>query len=518
MMTSPAENLIDELLAEQQSLTAVERFAQAHAEARAPLLESRYRELIPLSRPAAGEQYAFEVDLDVCSGCKACVAACHSLNGLDEGESWRTVGTLVSGGKKTGAQVTVTSACHHCLEPACASGCPSLAYEKDKTTGIVRHLDDQCIGCQYCTMTCPYDVPKYNGRLGIVRKCDLCQDRLRVGEAPACVQSCPNGAIRIRVVPVREVKVAALRSQTLLPGTAPSRLTLPATVYLHSRPVSPTSAPTAEWRPADHHDVTPAHAHTPLALMLVATQAGAGLLLFDFLARFFGLGTSPPLWHAVLGAVLAISGIVAATLHLGRPLQAWRAVLGWKRSWLSREILVFGPWAKAAAAYAVLLLWPDRAGLPPWLTPMAAAAAASLGLLGVFSSVMVYAVTGRPYWSLPRTAFRFGATLSGCGTVFVAPLVSAGIFLVLFAHETGLRSERGPFPHSAKVLEGPLRKVVRRRLALGFTGLAALLCSLSSPGFAPVALALLLGSEFLGRSLYFRAVREPRMPGNIPAS
>ena len=68
-------------------------------------------------------------------------------------------------------------------------GCPVGAYEKDALTGIVRHLDDQCIGCRYCMLTCPYEVPQYSVRKGIVRKCDMCADRLAESEAPACVQA-----------------------------------------------------------------------------------------------------------------------------------------------------------------------------------------------------------------------------------------------------------------------------------------------------------------------------------------
>jgi formate dehydrogenase iron-sulfur subunit len=160
-----SKTLIDELLDEQRLLTAVTRFAQKHEDANAPLQSRYYRDLLPLAAPVAGEQYAFEVDLDKCSGCKACVAACHSLNGLEDDESWRSVGLLVTDETASPFQQTVTTACHHCVDPACLNGCPVLAYEKDAATGIVRHLDDQCIGCQYCVLKCPYEVPRYSSRL-----------------------------------------------------------------------------------------------------------------------------------------------------------------------------------------------------------------------------------------------------------------------------------------------------------------------------------------------------------------
>src|SRR5262245_22678438 len=86
--------LVDQYLHLQQQLSAVERFAQRHAANDPPLAGHVYEELIPLSRPQKGQQYAFRVDLDACTGCKACVAACHSLNGLDPGEAWRSVGLL----------------------------------------------------------------------------------------------------------------------------------------------------------------------------------------------------------------------------------------------------------------------------------------------------------------------------------------------------------------------------------------------------------------------------------------
>src|SRR6478609_221552 len=223
--------LVAQYLRSQQDLTAVERFARRHAAEELPD-HQLYKELIPLTRPQTGEQYAFQVDLDACTGCKACVSACHHLNGLDEAEAetWRSVGLLHGGTPAVPIQQTVTTACHHCLDPACMKGCPVNAYEKSPETGIVRHLDDQCIGCQYCTLQCPYDVPKYSKKRGIVRKCDMCSNRLAVREAPACVQACPNGAITITIVDQRQIALERKRTN-FLPGAPDSSYTLPTTQY-----------------------------------------------------------------------------------------------------------------------------------------------------------------------------------------------------------------------------------------------------------------------------------------------
>jgi formate dehydrogenase iron-sulfur subunit len=88
-------SIIDMRLRQQQE-TAVEHFARVHEEQIAPPQDRFYREHIPLSSLKEGEQYAFEVDLDSCTGCKACVTACHNLNGLDDGELWRKVGLLTA--------------------------------------------------------------------------------------------------------------------------------------------------------------------------------------------------------------------------------------------------------------------------------------------------------------------------------------------------------------------------------------------------------------------------------------
>ena len=98
----------------------------------------------------------------------------------------------------------------------------------------------------------------------------MCQSRLREGEAPACVQACPNEAIKIRIVPVESFAVAKTSARSILPGTAPSFITQPSTKYLNLK-LPEGDVPV----PANHDALTPSHRHTPLVLMLVLTQVAA---------------------------------------------------------------------------------------------------------------------------------------------------------------------------------------------------------------------------------------------------
>lgn len=487
-MSAPVEHrvsLVDTLLAEQADLgTAVARFSEWHGarESREPSQAKHYRGLIPFTKPGHGQQYAFEVNLDQCTGCKACVAACHSLNGLDDDESWRDVGVLI-GDIYVPYQQTVTTACHHCLDPACANGCPVLAYEKDTVTGIVRHLDDQCIGCSYCILKCPYDVPKYNKKRGIVRKCDMCQQRLAVGEAPACVQSCPSGAIAIRIVNVEDPTLRQPFEGSLLPDVMRSDYTRPTTRYISSKPI-PVNA-----KSADAESSRTEEAHTPLVLMLVLTQLAAGVLLFS--EKHDALR-----W---IGFAAASLGILASVSHLGQPLKAWRCFLGWRKSWLSREILAFGLFAPAAFASALDFI-------PAW-------AAALVGVLSVFCSVMVYVDTHRPFWEMAQTAPKFFGTALVLGAAIAAgwdatlrteACLFAALKLAWEALYLSLDDPRHVRTHG--LLLGPLRGLHVARFAIGLCGAVFMLHSVWF-GFA-----LLLTGEYLERTLFFRAAAAWRMP------
>jgi Fe-S-cluster-containing dehydrogenase component/DMSO reductase anchor subunit len=562
-LTGPA--LVANLLAEQQSLSAVERFSQWHGshdsggeDSASPL--PCYTALLPATPPGPGQQYAFEVDLDRCSGCKACVVACHTRNGLDESETWRDVGLLVGGSRTLPVIQHVTAACHHCLEPACMTACPVNAYEKDAITGIVKHLDDQCFGCQYCTLACPYDVPKYHPGKGIVRKCDMCSSRLAVGEAPACVEACPHEAIAIRVVS-REHVVEDSEAAVFLPAAPDPQITLPTTTYKSRRPFP------RNLLPVDYFQVNPQHAHWPLVVMLTLTQLSVGGFIVGLvLARLIsGPATEwlQPL-HAINSLSFGLLALAASVFHLGRPQYAFRAVLGLRHSWLSREIVAFGVFAALASVYAGSVIvsfmgeeWFSAAG-QAWIEGLGAGVAAS-GVAGVFCSAMIYVFTRRECWSLTRVMMRFTLTAAVLGlsaawlSILAAALADPSPELIEVLRQRGqvlchsligaaaaklayeaaifrhlLLGRMTPLRRSALLLTRELANATLARFALGLLGgvlmpamLLASLSTLSSSGLVQlVATTSLLffaclAGELLERYLFFAACAAPRMPGGI---
>jgi len=85
--------------------------------------------------------------------------------------------------------------CMHCEDPGCLKACPAPGAIVQYTNGIVDFHQENCIGCGYCVAGCPFDVPRISKKDDRAYKCTLCSDRVAVGQEPACVKTCPTGAI-----------------------------------------------------------------------------------------------------------------------------------------------------------------------------------------------------------------------------------------------------------------------------------------------------------------------------------
>jgi Fe-S-cluster-containing dehydrogenase component len=152
------------------------------------------------------------IDTTKCIGCRACEEACNEANKLpkpkvsfssesvfeetrDTTTGAFTVLNRFPNEKKPDAPIFVRKQCMHCNQPACASACLCRAMEKTKEAAVIYHKD-RCMGCRYCMVACPFDIPKfeYNSPTPFVWKCIFCNERQKKGEQPACSEVCPTGA------------------------------------------------------------------------------------------------------------------------------------------------------------------------------------------------------------------------------------------------------------------------------------------------------------------------------------
>jgi len=138
----------------------------------------------------------FLLDLNRCVGCGACVLACRIENDLPDSVSWRRILPFNRGRNTRGPTYHFSLACHHCESPPCARACPTGALEK-RPDGVVFLHTDQCLGCRYCEMACPFGAPAFDGSRSVMTKCHFCLPRQEGGRGPACVEACPTRALRL---------------------------------------------------------------------------------------------------------------------------------------------------------------------------------------------------------------------------------------------------------------------------------------------------------------------------------
>lgn len=161
--------------------------------------------------PYYPESYGVLHDTTRCIGCRQCEKSCQKVNDLPmpakpfndltvlntrrrtTADAW----TVVNKYKTPQGDVFRKLQCLHCNDPACASACFAKCFSKNPD-GSVSYKGDQCVGCRYCMIACPFYVPGfqyYEAFDPLVRKCTFCEPRLKEGKLPGCVEGCPMDAL-----------------------------------------------------------------------------------------------------------------------------------------------------------------------------------------------------------------------------------------------------------------------------------------------------------------------------------
>lgn len=175
------------------------------------LVDARMVEALPPD--ALGILY----DSTLCVGCNACMPACKKANSMNpemtgDQELWdnpqdlsastlNIIKRFSSGSgehkdQEEDGYAFIKRQCLHCVDPSCVTACPVTALVKDRNTGIVTYDKDACIGCRYCQVACPYNIPKFewDDPYPEIVKCELCSHLIAKGDISACCSACPTGA------------------------------------------------------------------------------------------------------------------------------------------------------------------------------------------------------------------------------------------------------------------------------------------------------------------------------------
>lgn len=162
------------------------------------------------AEPSAGkgetEFHGMLYDATRCIGCRVCERTCAKVHNLPESKDELKAGvirktdeklrTVIYNCNTSKGEVYGKNQCMHCNEPACAAACLTQAMYKTKE-GPVIWRGDKCMGCRYCMVSCPFDVPKfeYHSANPKIQKCDMCYDRILAGKIPACAEACGDALV-----------------------------------------------------------------------------------------------------------------------------------------------------------------------------------------------------------------------------------------------------------------------------------------------------------------------------------
>jgi Fe-S-cluster-containing dehydrogenase component len=160
--------------------------------------------------PEGGEEpFGILIDTTRCAGCRNCELVCSETNSLPtpdiddesvfehERKTSESQWTVVNRYETEAGEIFAKKQCMHCVQPACASACLTNAMHKTEE-GPVIWRESKCMGCRFCMVSCPFDVPKfeYDSANPKIQKCRLCFERVKEGQLPACVENCPGEALQ----------------------------------------------------------------------------------------------------------------------------------------------------------------------------------------------------------------------------------------------------------------------------------------------------------------------------------
>lgn len=175
-------------------------------------IKQRSATTTPSTQARTPVEVAKLIDVSTCIGCKACQVACSEWNDIraDVGscvgvydnpadlssQAWTVMRYAETEAHGKLEWLIRKDGCMHCSDPGCLKSCPSPGAIIQYKNGIVDFHQENCIGCGYCATGCPFNVPRFSPEDGKAYKCTLCSDRVAVGQEPACVKTCPTGAIQ----------------------------------------------------------------------------------------------------------------------------------------------------------------------------------------------------------------------------------------------------------------------------------------------------------------------------------
>ncbi|MDX9770928.1 MAG: DmsC/YnfH family molybdoenzyme membrane anchor subunit [Tenuifilaceae bacterium] len=441
-----------------------------------------------------GTTRGFIFDYSKCVGCHACVVACSVENSTVPPLSWRSVNHFNKQKLPLLGYVHLSLACNHCQEAPCLKACPSGAYRVDTETNAVIHTPELCLGCKYCTWACPFDAPKYNHKSGVVEKCHFCFHRLKDGQIPACAQNCPTGALSFGEIEEKSSPNAfGLSNREIYPRIKILGEDVKANVPQADVEATTTGAVSskrilaqAKGEVREWLNEWPLALFTFLAALLVGWQ-WAGIVSQS-------ISLSP--W---LFAIIGGTGMLASTLHLGKPTRAYLSINNLNTSWLSREILMFGLFMAT--------------GFGSKLFPVASLQIVSM-VFGVFlllSIEMLYISVSQGLKTLVTSGNTFGIAL-----VFASLFAQQmDLLIVLLALKTMLFIIT--IGHSQFKPSAVMALLSLFRISVGFLVPFGLI-SLKNENFTWVLLAVVVVGEFSDRLAFYYQFKPERPFDEISSS